>query len=109
MAQSTGLTVRRQCDVEHLVGNKKAKAIQVTLTDIQPLANPTSGEGFNWATISIEMGVEDGGRLPEPTGRAARVKWAMTNSVGNTGGGAPWYQGGSGGGPALKRLSQQWK
>lgn len=50
------------CDVEHLVGNQKAKAIQVTLVDLPPVVPSSTARGFSWATISIEMGVEDGGR-----------------------------------------------
>lgn len=51
-----------QVDVEHLVGNQKAKAIQVTLTDAQPVGSYSTGQGFQWATISLELGVEDQGR-----------------------------------------------
>lgn len=51
-----------QCDVEHLVGNQKAKAIQVTLVDSPPVVPSSTARGFSWATISIEVGVDDGGR-----------------------------------------------
>lgn len=51
-----------QVDVEHLVGNQKAKAIQVTLQDAQPAEGYTTGQGFQWATISLEVGVEQQGR-----------------------------------------------
>jgi hypothetical protein len=51
-----------QVDIEHLVGNQKAKAIQVTLTDTQPIGGYTTGQGFSWASISLEVGVDDQGR-----------------------------------------------
>lgn len=51
-----------QVDVEHLVGNQKAKAIQVTLVDAAPVGGYTTGQGFQWATITLEVGIEDGGR-----------------------------------------------
>lgn len=51
-----------QVDVEHLVGNQKAKALQVTLVDSPPDVFSPSARGFNWATISIEVGVDDGSR-----------------------------------------------
>lgn len=52
-----------QVDIEHLVGNQKAKAIQVTLTDGPPTSvGYTIGRGFSWATISLEVGIEEQGR-----------------------------------------------
>lgn len=51
-----------QVDVEHLVGNQKAKAIQVTLVDALPAGGYSTGQGFQWATLSLEVGVEQGGR-----------------------------------------------
>jgi hypothetical protein len=51
-----------QVDVEHLVGNQKAKAIQVTLVDAQPIGGYTTGQGFSWASISLEVGIDDQGR-----------------------------------------------
>lgn len=51
-----------QVDVEHLVGNQKAKAIQVTLTDAQPVGSYTTGQGFSWASLSLEVGIDDQGR-----------------------------------------------
>jgi len=51
-----------QIDVEHLVGNQKAKAIQVTLVDSAPIGSYITGQGFQWSSITMEVGVEDGGR-----------------------------------------------
>jgi len=51
-----------QIDVEHLVGNQKAKAIQVTLVDSPPIGGYITGQGFQWSSITMEVGVEDGGR-----------------------------------------------
>lgn len=52
-----------QVDIEHLVGNQKSKAIQVTLVDAAPLGGFSTGQGLSWATISIECGIDDGGRF----------------------------------------------
>jgi hypothetical protein len=60
--QIAGFNRAPQCDVEHLVGNQKAKAIQVTLVDVAPIGAYTTGQGFQWASISIEVGIDDGGR-----------------------------------------------
>ena len=60
--QIAGFNRAPQCDVEHLVGNQKAKAIQVTLVDVAPIGGYTTGQGFQWASISIEVGIDDGGR-----------------------------------------------
>jgi hypothetical protein len=51
-----------QVDVEHIVGNQKSKAIQVTLVDAAPVGSYTTGQGFSWSTLSLEVGVEDQGR-----------------------------------------------
>lgn len=51
-----------QVDVEHLVGNQKGKAIQVTLVDAPPSGSYSTGQGFQWATLSLEVGVEQSGR-----------------------------------------------
>lgn len=51
-----------QVDIEHLVGNQKAKAIQVTLVDANPGTGYSTGQGFQWSTLSLEVGVEQSGR-----------------------------------------------
>lgn len=51
-----------QVDIEHLVGNQKAKAIQVTLVDGPPAGGYITGQGFSWSTLTLEVGVEQSGR-----------------------------------------------
>lgn len=48
-----------QVDVEHIVGNQKAKSIQVSISDAQPLSF-TTGQGFSFARIVLEMGIKEG-------------------------------------------------
>lgn len=54
-----------QEDFEVLVGNQKAKSIQITVTDAPPTGGPiaATGQGPNLAGFSLEIGV-DGTRYP---------------------------------------------
>jgi hypothetical protein len=57
-----------QVDIEMIVGNQKAKAIQVALTDSPPTGGPfaSSGAGFSWATLTLELGVKPGRYINVP-------------------------------------------
>lgn len=51
-----------QVDVEMMPLLQKAKAIQIQLTDGPPTGGPTAttGQGPNWATVTLEIGQDDG-------------------------------------------------
>lgn len=60
-----------QVDVQMVPGNQKAKAIQITLADLQPSGSYTTGRGMDWATLSFELGVGDRAYPNLPAGQKA--------------------------------------